>query len=46
MTGKLITRHYGIVVEEMDFRLGPETIRNPDVAFVTGDHLKHIDPHY
>ena len=36
--------HLGIVVEEMDFRLGPETVRNPDVAFITGDHLKHIDP--
>lgn len=34
----------GVVVEEMDFRLGPDTIRNPDVAFITGDHLKSIDP--
>ena len=27
----------------MDFRLGPETVRNPDVAFVTNAHLKNID---
>ena len=34
----------GVVVEEMDFRLGPDTVRNPDVAFITADHLKRIDP--
>jgi Uma2 family endonuclease len=28
---------------EMDFRLGPDTVRNPDVAFVTLDHLRQID---
>src|SRR6478609_7844353 len=33
----------GIVVEEMDFRL--DTVRNPDVAFVTADHLRNIDPY-
>jgi Uma2 family endonuclease len=33
----------GIVLEEMDFRLAPDTVRNPDVAFVTTDHLKRID---
>jgi Uma2 family endonuclease len=33
----------GIVVEEMDFRLGPNTVRNPDVAFIASDHLKKID---
>ncbi len=33
----------GVVVEEMDFRLGPDTVRNPDVAFITADHLKSID---
>ena len=33
----------GIVLEEMDFRLGPDTVRNPDVAFVTKEHLKTID---
>src|SRR6266849_6120127 len=35
--------HLGIVLEEMDFRLAPETVRNPDVAFVTAEHLKKID---
>jgi Uma2 family endonuclease len=34
----------GIVVEEMDFRLGTDTVRNPDVAFITADHLRNIDP--
>ena len=27
----------------MDFRLGSDTVRNPDVAFVTTDHLGKID---
>ena len=36
--------HLGAVVEEMDFRLGLDTVRNPDVAFITADHLKKIDP--
>lgn len=35
--------HLGIVLEEMDFRLSPDTVRNPDVAFVTAEHLKAID---
>lgn len=33
----------GIVVEEMDFRLGPDTVRNPDVAFIAVEHLGRID---
>jgi Uma2 family endonuclease len=33
----------GVVVEEMDFRLGQDTVRNPDVAFITAEHLKKID---
>ena len=33
----------GVVVEEMDFRLGHDTVRNPDVAFITADHLERID---
>ncbi len=33
----------GVVAEEMDFRLAPDTVRNPDVAFVTAEHLKKID---
>jgi Uma2 family endonuclease len=35
----------GIVVEEMDFRLDTDTVRNPDVAFITADHLRNIDPY-
>jgi Uma2 family endonuclease len=37
------THHLGVVVEEMDFRLGPDIVRNPDVAFITTEHLKKID---
>lgn len=37
------SNHLGIVLEEMDFRLAPETVRNPDVAFVTAERLKKID---
>jgi Uma2 family endonuclease len=33
----------GYVIEEMGFRLSPDTVRNPDVAFVTTDHLRTID---
>jgi Uma2 family endonuclease len=33
----------GLVAEEMDFRLDTDTVRNPDVAFVTAEHLKTID---
>jgi Uma2 family endonuclease len=33
----------GVVIEEMDFRLGPDTVRNPDVAFVTTEHLRTLD---
>jgi Uma2 family endonuclease len=37
------SRHLGIVLEEMDFRLSADTVRNPDVAFVTTEHVKKID---
>lgn len=33
----------GEVIMEMDFRLAEETVRNPDVAFVTAQHLEKID---
>ncbi len=33
----------GVIVEEMDFRLGHNTVRNPDVAFITTEHLRKID---
>jgi Uma2 family endonuclease len=36
-------KRLGIVLEETDFRLGPDTVRNPDVAFVTAEHVKKID---
>lgn len=34
----------GEVTVEMDFRLGEAIVRNPDVAFLTKDHLRRIDP--
>ncbi len=37
------SHHLGFVIEEMDFRLAPNTVRNPDIAFVTNEHLKKID---
>ena len=33
----------GEVIVEMDFRLAYDTVRNPDVAFVTVEHLRAID---
>lgn len=33
----------GEVIVEMDFRVGADTVRNPDVAFVTAEHLRTID---
>jgi Uma2 family endonuclease len=36
-------RRLGLVLEETDFRLAPETVRNPDVAFVTSEQVKHLD---
>ena len=37
------SRRLGMVLEETDFRLAQETVRNPDVAFVTTEHLKNLD---
>ncbi len=37
------SRKLGVVAEEMDFRLSPDTVRNPDVAFITREHLRSID---
>jgi Uma2 family endonuclease len=33
----------GVVIVEMDFRLAPDTVRNPDVAFLTAEHVASID---
>lgn len=42
---QLVRSHrLGVVVEAMDFRLGTDTVRNPDVAFITAVHLRDIDP--
>ena len=36
-------RGLGIVIEEMDFRLSQDTVRNPDVAFIDAEHTKRVD---
>jgi Uma2 family endonuclease len=33
----------GLIISEMDFRLSPNTVRNPDVAYLTTEKLRHID---
>jgi len=33
----------GLVVEEMDFRLGQDTVRNPDVALIDAEHSRELD---
>ncbi len=33
----------GEVMLEMDFRLGPMTVRRPDIAVVSSEHLQRID---
>src|ERR1700742_667666 len=44
LTQFIRTHRLGIVVEEMDFRLGTDTVRNPDVAWIAAEHLQNIDP--
>jgi Uma2 family endonuclease len=39
----LESHQLGAVAEEMDFRLAPNTVRKPDVAFITSERLKNID---
>src|ERR1700751_3266318 len=36
-------RDLGLVGEEMDFRLGQDTVRNPDVAFIDSEHSRKLD---
>jgi Uma2 family endonuclease len=36
-------KNIGIVLGNMDFRLSSDTVRNPDVAFITREHLRRID---
>jgi Uma2 family endonuclease len=41
---KFVKEHrLGRITVETDFRLGPETVRNPDVAFITEQHRRKID---
>jgi Uma2 family endonuclease len=43
LSGFVKTHRLGEVIVEMDFHLAAETVRNPDVAFVTAEHLAAID---
>ena len=44
MLAEFVAAHrLGEITVEMDDRLGPDTVRNPDVAFVTKAHLRNID---
>ena len=36
-------RGLGLVIEEMDFRLGEHTVRNPDVAFIKAEQARTLD---
>ena len=36
-------KKFGLVIEEMDFRLSEDTVRNPDVAFIEAGHASSID---
>ena len=37
------TRNLGSVVSEMDFQLAGDTVRRPDVAFISAERLRGID---
>ncbi len=37
------SHNLGEVTVELDFRLGPEIVRNPDIALIAPDHLRRID---
>lgn len=37
------SKRLGLVLEETDFRLAQNTVRNPDVAFVPAENLKNLD---
>src|SRR6266700_6069227 len=37
------SRNLGRVVSEMDFKLTGETVRRPDVAFISYDRLRGVD---
>jgi Uma2 family endonuclease len=36
----------GLVIDQIDFRIFPNTIRKPDIAFLTADRLQRIDLHH
>ena len=40
----VLARGLGLVVQEMDFRLNENTVRNPDVAFLRAESARDLDP--
>ncbi|HXJ93594.1 MAG TPA: Uma2 family endonuclease [Terriglobia bacterium] len=45
LTGFVHQNRLGEVVMETDFQLTEDTVRRPDVAFISAEKLAHIDPH-
>lgn len=37
--------HLGLAITEVDFRLSADTVRRPDVSFITKEQLRHVDLH-
>ena len=45
LTDFVEAKGWGLVIDETDFRLAANTVRKPDVAFISNDHLRRIDIH-
>ena len=44
LTDFVQTHSLGVVLDETDFRLAPETVRKPDLAYLNRECLKNFDP--
>src|SRR5947208_17163083 len=44
LTDFVQTHALGVVLDETDFRLAPETVRKPDLAYLNRERLKNFDP--
>ena len=44
LTGYVEPRHAGEVCTELDFQLSPGTVRRPDVALLSAEQVKRLDP--
>ncbi|HEV3037448.1 MAG TPA: Uma2 family endonuclease [Candidatus Angelobacter sp.] len=45
LTDFIEAKGIGLVADKIDFRLSANTVRNPDIAFITKDHLHQLDVH-